>query len=143
MQYLQELYLNLSPWLQNLLLVIAAIAGGLLLKSLMFSMLRFTFRNHKDAVIIQSLLTRCSDVLNFLFPLFILTLSQPFFAINPQGAAYLQKTLEVLLIIGFAWLAIKLIYVIQDYININFDIEQENNFLARKIRTQVDFVKKL
>lgn len=143
MQQFQEFYMGLSPWLQNFLLLIAAIAGGLFLKFILFLILRTTFKHHEDAVIIHSLLKRCDSVLSFLLPVIVLALSLPFFIINERGAAYAEKTLEVLLIIGFAWLAIKVIYVVQDYINLNFDIQQENNFLARKVRTQVQFVKRL
>ena len=143
MKEIEELYMGLAPWIQNLTLVVAAIAGGLIIKFLIFSILRFTFRNHEDTLLIRSLLNRCTAVLNFLIPVVVLTLTLPLLDISEKGYLYAENTLEVLLIIGFAWLAIKIIYVVQDYINESFDIEAENNFLARKVRTQVQFIKKL
>ena len=143
MRQIEEFYLDLAPYLQNLLLITAAIAGGLLVKYIIFSVLRFSFRNHEDAVLIRSLLSRTSSVLNFLVPVVTLALTLPRLEMNERLFLYLEKTIEVLLIIGFAWLAVKVVYVAQDYINENYNIEQENNFLARKVRTQVQFIKKL
>ncbi|WP_224998139.1 mechanosensitive ion channel family protein [Cesiribacter sp. SM1] len=143
MEQFQGYYQDLAPIFQNLILIIAAVLGGLLIKSIIFSILRFAFRNHQDAILIHSLLTRCSAVLNFLVPLITLSLTLPLMDTTPRENQFLEKTLGVLMIIGFAWLAIKIIYVAQDYINDNFDIEAENNFLARKVRTQVQFIRKL
>ncbi|AHM59883.1 mechanosensitive ion channel protein MscS [Flammeovirgaceae bacterium 311] len=143
MEQIQDFYQSLAPIFQNMILISAAIFGGLLVKYIIFNSLRFTFRNHKDAILIHSLLSRCSSVLSFLIPLIILSITLPLMDTTPKEHRFLEKTLEVLMIIGFAWLAIKVIYVAQDYINENFDIDKENNFLARKVRTQVQFIRKL
>lgn len=143
MEQIQEFYMGLPYWAQNILLVIAAIAGGLIIKFILFGILRFSFRNHKDIILIHALLKRCSAVLSFLVPVVTLSLTVPLLDLPEKGYLYAEKSLEVLLIIGFAWLAIKIIYVAQDYVNESFDIEAENNFLARKVRTQLQFIKKL
>lgn len=143
MQELQERYQGLSIFIQDLLLIAAAIAGGIILKGILFGILRFSFRNHKEVVIIQSILKRCSSVLNVLVPLVVLAIVLPFLHITPTAKMYLEKILEVLLIVSFAWLAIKVVYVVQDYINKTFSLEQENNFRARKIITQVQYIRRL
>jgi small-conductance mechanosensitive channel len=143
MEQLQDFYSGLSPRLQNLLLIIAAILAGLLIKGLIFSLMRIFFKRTRDYMLVHAILNRTSAVLNFLFPLLTLSIILPFLYPTPAVQLYLDKTLQVLLIIGFSWLAIMLIFVGQDYVNETFDIEAEDNFRARKIRTQVQFIKKL
>jgi small-conductance mechanosensitive channel len=143
MEQLQDFYTGLSPRIQNLLFIIAAILAGLLIKGLIFSLIRISFKKSREYMIVHSILDRTSAVLNFLFPLLALAIILPFLYPTTAVQLYLDKTLQVLLIIGFSWLAIMLILVGQDYVNAAFDIEKEDNFRARKIRTQVQFMKKL
>jgi small-conductance mechanosensitive channel len=143
MEQLQGLNLNMAPIFQNLILITAAILGGLLVKSTIFSILRFTFRNHKYTVLICSLLTSCSALLNYPALFITIPLTLPLLDTTPREYQFLEKTLEVLLITSFAWLAVKVIYVGQDYVNEYFNNNQEHNFLAHEVHTQAQLIRKL
>jgi small-conductance mechanosensitive channel len=55
----------------------------------------------------------------------------------------LSKLIEILLIILFALILINLIRIFEDYVFHKYDFDKENNLKARKIRTQLQFVRKL
>jgi small-conductance mechanosensitive channel len=54
----------------------------------------------------------------------------------------LNKSVEIGLIIAFAYILINLIKVVQDFVISTYDLKKENNLRERKIRTQLQFLRK-
>ncbi|GGI22753.1 hypothetical protein GCM10008119_04220 [Pedobacter mendelii] len=54
----------------------------------------------------------------------------------------LTKTLEIALTVTFALILIRFINVLEDYFYLKYDLNKENNLKERKIRTQLQFVRK-
>lgn len=73
-------------------------------------------------------------LLNFTLPLF--TLSERMFYV-------LEKTIDILLTVSFAGILIALVTVGQDYVYHRYDLKKADNLKERKIRTQLQFLRKL
>ena len=54
-----------------------------------------------------------------------------------------SKLVEIILIINFAWILIRCIKVVQDYVLHRYDIRKTDNLRERKIRTQLQFVRRI
>ncbi len=93
--------------------------------------------------IIKSLLKRLyKPVLIFLILMganFVLEL----ISVSPKIYYNLDKTIDVLLTISFAFILIGFVNVGQDYTMNMYDLKKENNLKERKIRTQLQFLRKL
>jgi small-conductance mechanosensitive channel len=60
------------------------------------------------------------------------------------GTTELEKhLLGILLVIPFAWLVIKTVYVLEEYLLTKFDVSQADNLQARKIQTQLRVLKQI
>jgi len=55
----------------------------------------------------------------------------------------ISKGVEILLIISFAWILIRCIKVVQDYVLYRYDIKKTDNLKERKIRTQLQFLRRV
>lgn len=73
-------------------------------------------------------------LLNFTLPLF--TLSERMFYV-------LEKTIDILLTVSFAGILIALVTIGQDYVYHRYDLKKADNLKERKIRTQLQFLRKL
>jgi len=56
---------------------------------------------------------------------------------------YLDKTIQLLLIISFGFILIRVVKLFEDYITIHYDITKTDNLKERKVRTQIHFIRKL
>ena len=57
--------------------------------------------------------------------------------------APLDKTIEILLTISFAGILVRSIRILEDYIYHTYDLSKTDNLKERKIRTQIQFLRKL
>ncbi|GGH14939.1 hypothetical protein GCM10007422_36640 [Pedobacter zeae] len=60
----------------------------------------------------------------------------------PVYRAPLEKALEIALTITFALILVRAVNVLEDYFYFKYDLNKENNLKERKIRTQLQFVRK-
>lgn len=143
MQKLEEIYLDLSPFLQGLLLVIGAILFGLLIRIIVFKLFRLYAKRKPESVARTSIRRRLRRVLSVLFPLLAFSSIIELLNLAPRPAFYVLKITEALLVGTFVWLIVKVLYIIQDVIYYNYDFEHENNLHARKVQTQVQYLRKI
>jgi small-conductance mechanosensitive channel len=62
----------------------------------------------------------------------------------PGGPTEFEKhLLGIILVIPFAWLVIKTVYVLEEYLLTKFDVTQKDNLQARKIHTQLRVLKQI
>lgn len=140
---LPELYHSLHPAIQFLIIVLFAYIGGELIRLLLNGALLVYKKRTGDEVLTKSAIDHLRPVLKFLLPLLLFTISIDTLSLSENLHQVLHKIAEVLLIASIAWLFIQLMEVIQDLVYHNFDIEQADNYLARKVQTQVQFIKRL
>ena len=137
--------LNLPYWAWNLIIVGASILLGILIRLFLSLLLRKKAESAHDASrfsLFKSLIRRLGVPFNFFIPLFVLNLLLPAMRMPPAIMYRVGKAIEILLIIGFAWILIRCIKVVQDFVLYRFDIRKVDNLRERKFRTQLQFLRR-
>jgi small-conductance mechanosensitive channel len=130
-------------WLQDLSLVVLAILFGLIIILVITRIAQHFIRKNTKFSVTRSLVSRLGSPLKIVLPLFIVNLFLPLMHFTGSVMAFVEKLVGILLIMGIAYLLISIIYSIQDYIMYAFDLSKSDNLRERKIRTQLQFLRKL
>lgn len=141
MDYFEQLFGGLPPLAYNLLIGCAALVLGLLIKVVLVKFFRF-FSRFWAKFQITSFLKHLSTPLGFFIPLLLLDISLDVMVISDKTRISLSRATEVLLTINFAVILIALIKVLQDFVYHKYDLNKEDNLKERKIRTQLQFIRK-
>jgi small-conductance mechanosensitive channel len=126
------------------ILVGFAIIIGLILKFLLSLLVRKKPNAAQPAFSVsRSLLHRLGAPFSYFLPLATFNFLLPLMKIRSDIVPILNKTVEILLTICFANVLIGIIKVLEDYVYHTFDITKADNLRERKIRTQLQFIRRL
>lgn len=143
---MKELLATLSDrfadWAWNLIVLVSAIAIGYIIKFIITLLLKH-YKNVTDYSLFKSILTHLGRPLDHFAPLFILNLMLPVMKLSPGHLDPLDRIIGILLIVSFASLLINTIKVFEDAVYYNYDLSKEDNLRERKIRTQLQFIRKI
>ncbi len=139
--HLQSFSDRFPPYLWNLMIVAAALVIGLLLKFVIIRLMVY-YQKRSDYSALKSIITHLGKPLTWFIPLLVLNLLLPWFIIEPKFLTVMGKTVQIALTISFAVLLMQTIHVFEDYVYYAFDIKKTDNLRERKIRTQLQFVRK-
>ena len=131
----------IPPFLQNIILGIGAILFGLLIKFVLTRIFRF-FARFWATFQIQSILRHLNEPVGVFIVLLLFNGAVDFMWIEDSIKVKISKVLEILLTINFALILIRIIRVLQDYVYHTYDLNKEDNLKERKIRTQLQFIRK-
>ncbi|HEY4065029.1 MAG TPA: mechanosensitive ion channel domain-containing protein [Puia sp.] len=121
-----------------------AIVIGLILKFMLSVVLRKKPKDGKPSFsLTRSVLSRLGKPFSYFLPLLTFNFLLPLMKIKPGLSPALNKTVEILLAVSFANVLIGVIKVFEDYVYHSFDIQKADNLKERKIRTQLQFVRRL
>lgn len=132
---------DISPILRNLILGIGAIAIGLIIKFILTKSFRF-FARFWAKFQIQSILKHLSTPIGFFMCLLLLNIAVSYMHLTPLAKNQLTKVLEISLTINFSVILVSIIRVLQDLFYHKYDLTKEDNLKERKIRTQLQFIRK-
>lgn len=135
--------LRIPPFLWNLFLGCAALISGLIIKYLVAQVMKYTSRNADDYSLVGSVLKRIGKPLSYFLPILVLNIAMPFMELSPKPMAVLSRIVEISLIVSFGFMLVALVKVFEDYISHAYDLKKEDNLRERKMRTQLQFVRKL
>lgn len=138
-----EKYLNyeIHDYAYNVILAIAAIIIGMIISYIgrkifmIFSKIWLTF-------VIHSIIRRLQGPINVFIPLLLLNGALNFMRMDPRYLRSFDKVLEIALTILVAMILIRIIKVCEDYFYHKYDLNKADNLKERKIRTQLQFVRK-
>lgn len=141
---------TLSASAQQWLLILAVAAGGyiigLVLKWIVFSSLGWYGKRH-DSLWIKSVKKNLSRPANYFIPLlislFVLPLANELGTVEESITNTVFLALKILLIITGAWTIIESTDILSDLVRDRYSLQEEDNLEARKIITQLQFVKRL
>jgi small-conductance mechanosensitive channel len=126
------------------LLAGVAILVGLILKFMLFLILRKKPDDGKPAFsLTRSIFSRMGGPLSYFLPLLAFNLLLPLMKIKQSFYPALNKTVEILLALSFANVLIGIVKIFEDYVYHTFDIEKADNLRERKIRTQLQFIRRM
>jgi small-conductance mechanosensitive channel len=132
---------SFSPILKNLILGIGAIILGITLKFILLKTFKF-FARFWATFQIQSILKNLSTPIGFFIPLLLLNISSNYMLLSESTRLQFLKLIEVSLTISFAVILIGAIGVLKDFVAYKYDLNKENNLKERKVRTQLQFIRK-
>jgi small-conductance mechanosensitive channel len=116
---------------------------GLLIKGIIGFFTRKKAEKEGKYSLFQSLANHLGVPLSYFLPIFLLNLMLPLMQLSKSIFGYLEKTLEISLIICFSWLLIRGFSVAHDFVLFHFDYSKENNLRERKIRTQLIYLRQV
>ncbi|MDB5248945.1 MAG: transport system permease protein [Segetibacter sp.] len=134
---------SLPPLAWNAMITALALLIGLIFKwvlSLLFK--RYSIQANEYSLF-RSILNRLGKPVALFLPLFVFNLMMPFMHLTREELNIVDRITAILLIISFAVLLIGTVQVFQDIIMHNYDLSVKDNLKARKIRTQLQFLKKM
>jgi small-conductance mechanosensitive channel len=133
---------HMPPWVWNLCVIAIALIIGFIIKLIITSLLHY-YKNNADYSFFKSMLTHVGPALNHFVPLLTMNFMRPFMELSKPLEAIVSRLIEILLIISFAGLLINTVKVFEDYVYHTYDLNKDDNLKERKIRTQLQFIRKV
>lgn len=138
-----EQFLNheMPDYLFNLILGLGSIVLGMLISFagrkffMVFSRIWLTFY-------INAIIKRLQGPINVFLPLLLLNAALNFMRMDRRWLSSLDRVLEIALTILVALILIRVIKVFEDYFYYKYDLNKADNLKERKIRTQLQFIRK-
>lgn len=134
---------QLPSWGLNLLLAAAALLTGFLFKAITTLLLHLYSKKETNYSLLRSALTRVNKPLTLFLPLVALNLVLPLMELSARQYAVIDKIIGILLIVTFSIVLVAIVKVFEDFLYHVYDLNKSDNLRERKIRTQLQFIRKL
>ncbi|MBS1665162.1 MAG: mechanosensitive ion channel [Bacteroidetes bacterium] len=135
---------NIPDLLWDGLLAALALVLGLILKFILSLLLKKKPKDGRPSFsLTRSILSRLSKPFTGFLPLLALNFLMPAMRMRTNVYHAINKIVEILLAIAFANVLIGVIKVFEDYVYHHYDIKKADNLKERKIRTQLQFIRRL
>jgi small-conductance mechanosensitive channel len=128
---------------QSLGILAVAIVVGLLVKSFLFFVFSRVLVKKGSRVNIASLAKCCSGPVNLLIPIIFMRLALPLLSISQELSGFLKNGLSFLTIGTTSWLFLRLADLVESVVLSFYKIDVTDNLEARKIHTQIRYLKKV
>lgn len=128
-------------WVPAVLLVTLSLVLGFLARFILLRFIRYW--QGRDKKLFKSLEKHLKGSLFLFIPLLFISAGINYVHIQPESITFITSALNIFIILSFCSVLIRLINVAQDMLFIRYDINISNNLRARKIRTQIMYVKKV
>jgi small-conductance mechanosensitive channel len=138
----QQISRDIPDFFWNLILFGVAACVGLVSWWIIHTIMKAQEKPGNSFSIWRSLAKRLSRPFAIFFPLLVMDLMLPYLRISSRVDANLYKLLEILLIISFAALLMGIVDMCEDYVVFTYDIKKSDNLKERRIRTQLQFVRR-
>lgn len=128
-------------WVPAVLLVTLSLAVGFLTRFILLRFIRYW--QSRDRKLFKSLEKHLRGSMFLFIPLLLINLGINYVNVQPESLGFITTTVNIFIILSFCSILIRFINVAQDMLFIRYDINISNNLRARKIRTQIMYVKKV
>lgn len=125
----------------NVITVVASILAGMLI-SYLIRKLFMIFSRFWLTFIINSIIKHLQGPVNVFLPLLTLNISLDFMKLPAKLHLAFDKLLEITLTVLISIILIRIIKVLEDYFYHKYDLNKVDNLKERKIRTQLQFIRK-
>jgi small-conductance mechanosensitive channel len=134
---------HLSPAIWNIILLAGAILLGLILRILLGLFFKKKAEESGRFSFFNSFFYHVGQPLGYLLPLFWLAMLLPIFRLDAIIKTRVERAIGIAIIIISAWLLIRCVKVIQDYVLHLFNFKKADNLRERRIITQLQFIRRL
>jgi small-conductance mechanosensitive channel len=138
-----EFFYSLPALAVNLIIAFAALFIGLLFQWALNRYLKHRATLTFDFSVMRSVVRSLTSLINFFLPLFLLSLSVSFMELGPLAKSRLDKLSGILVIVIVAATMISALNVAREYVYHRFDLHKSDNLRERKIRTQLQFLRRI
>lgn len=128
-------------WVPAVLLVTLSFVVGFLARFILLRFIRYW--QIRDKKLFKSLEKHLRGSMFLFIPLLLINVGVNYINLRPDSLAFVTTILNIFIILSFCSVLIRLTNVAQDMLFIRYDINLSNNLRARKIRTQIIYVKKV
>lgn len=128
-------------WVPAVLLVTLSFALGFLARFILLRFIRYW--QSRDRKLFKSLEKHLRGSMFLFIPLLMISVGVNYLNIHPEALSLITTVVNIFIILSFCSVLIRLTNVAQDMLFIRYDINLSNNLRARKIRTQIMYVKKV
>jgi small-conductance mechanosensitive channel len=140
---LLEFSKQIPSFVWNLIIAVTAILVGLLIKVVVTRLFKiYAEKKETDYSLFRSVIINLGKAITYFIPLFLLNLFIPLMRMAKEYLTPLDKTVEILLTISFAGILVRCIRILEDYIYHSYDLNKADNLIERKVRTQIQFIRK-
>jgi hypothetical protein len=115
-EQLLNLSRNLHPAMWNLLIILAFVTLGIVIKGIYNLILRINWIQQPDYRFIKTKILRLSRPLNFFLPVLMLNFGLKIMRVSPETFQFWNRIFEILLIIGFAAILINLFRILEEFL---------------------------
>lgn len=122
--------------------LLGGLALGLVAKALLFGLLR-AYDRREDSALARSVCTHLNFASAWFLPVLAVSLLLPLAQLPPKQFEVLRRVVEFTLILSFAWGLIRTLDVLQDLVQLRYQLSSPDNLRVRKLFTQLQFLKKL
>ncbi len=134
---------QLPSWGWNLLLTGGALLTGFLFKAITALLLHLYSKKKFTYSLFRSVISRLNRPLTWFLPLIALRLVLPLMELNNGQFVVLNKITDILLIVTFSMVLVAIVKIFEDFLYHLYDLNKSDNLRERKIRTQLEFMRKL
>jgi small-conductance mechanosensitive channel len=139
---LNQLSTHFSPLLWNILLGVASVFFGILVRFILHGILNY-YTRYSSHIVFKSIVKNLKGPANFFIPLFFLNMVVPFMVLTRTEGQRFDKAVEIGLILSFSLMLIGIVKVSEEVLYNKYDLKKADNLRERKIRTQLQFVRQL
>jgi len=143
MEYIDDFFgYPIPQFIQNIIIALIAITLGIILTLIIRKAFKF-FSKYWATFQIESIIKHLDGPVSIFVPLLLLNMSMGLMVMNLVIKAQIGRIIEISLTIIFALVLIRTIKVLEDHFYQKYDLSKEDNLKERKIRTQLQFIRKL
>ncbi len=133
---------SLPKGIWNLMILLCAIIIGIVLRLILGALVRQADKK-TDFSLTRSIIRRIAIPVNLFLPLFILNSFKDELRLRRSQMVVFDKFSQIFLTITVALILIAIIKVVEDYVVFKYDLKKPDNLRERKIRTQLQFIRRL
>src|SRR3954452_5855259 len=141
-QFLRQLQ-QLPPGGWNALLAAAAVLSGFLFKGIATLIIHLYSKTNLNYSLFKSIVNRLNKPVSCFLPLLTLSLVLPLMELSKKEYNTINKITGILLIVTFSMVLVAVVKIFEDFLYHLYDLNKSDNLRERKIRTQIQFIRKL
>ncbi|GAB3929896.1 mechanosensitive ion channel family protein [Mucilaginibacter myungsuensis] len=133
---------RMPAWAWNTAVIGLVLILGFIGKMIIARLLRH-YKRQTDYSVIRSIVCHLNRPFNHFVPLLTLSLVLPFLTLKDVYETKIERVLGILLVISFTSVLISSIKILEDYVYHKYDLNKDDNLKERKVRTQLQFIRRL
>lgn len=134
---------HFPDYVWDAILTAVAIVIGFIVKFMLSLILRRKPPDVPHFSVTRSSLSRLGGPMSYFLPLLVFNFLLPLMKMRNNVSPIVNKTVEILLTVSFATVLIGIVRIFEDYVYHTYDIQKVDNLKERKIRTQLQFIRRL